>query len=173
MNRLTFNAPFVVVLGALSAAAFAADGAPPAAIAAQASAASAATPAANAAPPARATPVASRAASSGSHPIVRKLVCLNMSLQCFALKTSPSDSPAKAAPLDLKAPEIHRVISEVQLREPLDEPQEVVEEQEQVQVQGSRPEIDLPIGIASLPWAVMHPTQAWRIFLPVPPGSAK
>ena len=173
MNRLTFNAPFVVVLGALSAAAFAADGAPPpAALTAQASAASTVAPAVNAAP-ARATPVTSRAASSGSHPIVRKLVCLNMSLQCFALKTSPSDGAAKAAPLDLKAPEIHRVISEVQLREPLEEPQEAIEEQEQVQVQGSRPEIDLPIGIASLPWAVMHPTQAWRIFLPVPPGSAK
>jgi hypothetical protein len=172
MNRLTFNASSVVVLGVLSAAAFA-DGAPPAAVAAQASAASAVAPAVNPTPAHATPPAASRAASSGSHPIVRKLVCLNMSLQCFAMKTSPSDGPAKAAPLDLKAPEIHRVISEVQLREPLDEPQEVLEEQEQVQVQGSRPEIDLPIGIASLPWAVMHPTQAWRIFLPVPPGTAK
>ena len=172
MNRLTFNAPFVVVLGALSAAAFAADARPPAAITAQASAASTALPAAKAAP-ARATTLASGPSSSASHPIVRKLVCLNMSLQCFALKTPPSDDASKAAPLDLKAPDIHRIVSEVQLREPLDEPQETIIEQEQVQVQGSRPEIDLPIGIASLPWAVMHPTQAWRIFLPVPPGAAK
>jgi hypothetical protein len=93
-------------------------------------------------------------------------------LQCFALKTPPPDGTSKSRPLDLKAPDIRHVVAEVQLQEPLDEPQEQLE-QEQVQVKGSRPEIDLPIGIASLPWAVMHPAQAWRIFLPVPPGAAK
>ena len=170
MNRFNYRVPFALVCGALSATAFAADGAPPAApAAAQAVSTSAATPAAKAVP-ARAT---ARPAASRSDPIVRNLVCLNMSLQCFALKTPPSQTTAKAAPLDLRAPDIRRIVPEVQLRERLDEPQEVLEQQEQVQIEASRPEIDLPIGIASLPWAVMHPTQAWRIFLPVPPGSAK
>jgi hypothetical protein len=172
MNRFTSSVPIVLAFGALSAAAFGADAAPRAATAAHAASASTALPAVKAVP-SRATTAAGKAASGSTDPTVRKLVCLNMSLRCFALKTPPSDGTSKAAPLDLRAPDIHRIVPEVQLREPLAEPQEAEELQEQVQVQGSRPEIDLPIGIASLPWAVMHPTQAWRIFLPVPSGSAK
>jgi hypothetical protein len=96
-----------------------------------------------------------------------------MSLQCFAVKPKADDAPAKtqAASLDLKAPDIRRLVPEVGLREPLQEPEEM--EVQQVQVEGSRPEVYVPGGIASLPWAVMHPTQAWRILLPVPPGVAK
>jgi hypothetical protein len=94
-----------------------------------------------------------------------------MSHKCFSLKPKADDAAAKAktASLDLKAPDIRRVVPEVELRQP-DEPQEV----QQVQVESTRPdEIYAPAGIASLPWAVMHPTQAWRIFMPVPPGVAK
>jgi hypothetical protein len=170
MNHLTSTVPVFLVLGALSAATAAADVAPPAAAAAQATSV---TPVVTApkAMPVTATSVAAKAASSRSEPTVRKLVCLNMSLQCFALKAQP-DSSAKTPGLDLRAPDIRRIVPEVQLREPLNEPEEIYE-QEQVQVEGTRPEIDVPIGLASLGWAAMHPLQSWRIFLPVPPGSAK
>ena len=173
MNSFTSSVPIILVLGALSGAAVAADVASPAA-SAQAISTSTALPAAKGVPVVSPTATPKPGASS-SDPAVRKLFCLNMSLRCFAMKAPPPGGAPKAAPLDLHAPDIHRIIPEVQLREPVEEPQEIAEQQEQnqVQVQGSRPEIDLPIGIASLPWAVMHPTQAWRIFLPVPPGSAK
>jgi hypothetical protein len=95
-----------------------------------------------------------------------------MSLQCFAMKPKAEDAPAKAqtASLDLKAPDIRRVVPEIQLH---GEVETVDIEEQQVQVEGTRPEVYVPGGLASLPWAVMHPAQAWRIFLPVPPGAAK
>ena len=102
-------------------------------------------------------------------PTVRRLFCLNMSLQCFALSSSTSGPSAKT--LDLRAPDIRQLVPEAELRQRLDEPEEVRETE--VQVEGVRPEIYVPGGLASLPWAVMHPTQAWRIFLPVASGQAK
>ncbi len=106
------------------------------------------------------------------HPSVQRLVCLNMTLQCFAMKPKADDASAQArtASLDLKAPDVRRVAPAILLHEP-DEPIDI--EDQQVEVQGTRPEIYVPGGIASLPWAVMHPTQAWRIFMPVPPSAAK
>jgi hypothetical protein len=94
-----------------------------------------------------------------------------MTVRCFAIKPKSSDEATKArvASLDLKPPDIRRVAPDWQLRGTDDSP---VEEQ-QVQVEGTRPDVYVPAGLASLPWAVMHPTQAWRIFMPVPPGTAK
>lgn len=167
MNRFISGVPVVLVLSAGSIAAFAADPAPSTAAPAVAQAASTST--SSAAAPTR----TSSAAAAPSDPSAQRLVCLNLSLQCFAIKPKQDDAAAKtkAAALDLKAPDIRRVVPEVELRMPLEEPTEV--EEQQVQVEGTRPEVYVPGGIASLPWAVMHPTQAWRIFLPVPPGTAK
>jgi hypothetical protein len=156
-------------LSAWSAAALAADEPPSAA--APAAAAAAATTTAPAAKTVQTHATATSTAAANSS--VQRLVCLNMSLQCFAMKPKADDAPAKTqtASLDLKAPDIRRLVPEVELREPLQDPAEI--EVQQVQVEGSRPEVYVPGGIASLPWAVMHPTQAWRILLPVPPGVAK
>jgi hypothetical protein len=110
---------------------------------------------------------------AASDAAVQRMVCLNMALKCFAIRPNTSDEAAKlrAASLDLKAPDIRILVPESELRQPLPEPAEI--EQVQVQVEGSRPEVYVPGGLASLPWALMHPTQAWRIFLPVPAGQAK
>jgi len=128
------------------------------------------TPAAPASSSAPITPVQTVAGHSG----VRKMFCLNMSMRCFAMNQSAAD--AKATPtssLDLRAPDIRTLVPEVRLREPLEDPEEALQEQEQVQVQGTRPEVYVPGGLMSLPWAVMHPTQAWRIFLPPSSSAAK
>jgi len=163
MNRFTPGIPVAVLLSAWSLTALA-DESP------RAAAQPTSTSSATSATPAKATAPSALASNDAS---VRRLVCLNMSLQCFAIKPKSDDATAKAqaASLDLKAPDIRRVMSEVELRQPVEEPTEI--EQTQVQVEGSRPEVYVPGGIASLPWAVMHPTQAWRIFLPVPAGQAK
>lgn len=167
MNRFTSAFPIALVFCA--GAALAADEAPSAAApVAATSAASSTTPAAQ---PAKVERSSASTTSSGSTP-VRRLVCLNMSLQCFAMQPNADDSSAKekAASLDLKAPDVRRVAPAILLHEP-DEPIDI--EEQQVQVEGTRPEVYVPGGIVSLPWAVMHPTQAWRIFMPVPPGTAK
>ncbi len=163
MNRFTPGIPVALLLSAWSITALADEA--PRAVAQPASTSSAASTT-----PAKATAPTAPASSDAS---VRRLVCLNMSLQCFAIKPKSDDPSAKAqaASLDLKAPDIRRLVSEVELRQPVEEPTEI--EQTQVQVEGSRPEVYVPGGIASLPWAVMHPTQAWRIFLPVPAAQAK
>lgn len=121
--------------------------------------------------PAKAIPV-STTQPSANDAAVQRMVCLNMTLKCFAIKANPSDEAAKkrAASVDLKAPDIRILVPESELRQPLQEPTEI--EQVQVQVEGARPEVYVPGGLASLPWAVMHPTQAWRIFLPVPAATA-
>jgi hypothetical protein len=92
-----------------------------------------------------------------------------MSMQCFSVQqdVTANSSNGSLRRLDLHAPDIRRVVSESELHEPVKDEYEVLEETEQVQVEGSRPEVYVPGGLLSLPWAVMHPTQAWRIFLPV------
>jgi hypothetical protein len=163
MNRFTSGVPVVRVLSAT--AAMAADQAPSAA--APVAATAAAVPATATSP----TPKASKAVqtntstSASTDASMRRLVCLNMSLQCFALKPKDEEARRRTASLDLKAPDIRRVVPAIQLHEP-DEPVDL--EEQQVQVEGTRPEVYVPGGLASLPWAVMHPTQAWRIFVPVP-----
>jgi hypothetical protein len=168
MNRFTPGVPAILILSAWSLAALA-DGAPTAAAPATAQA----TSAASASPAAAQTKTPATSAAAGNNSSVQRLVCLNMSLQCFSMKPKSEDAAAKTqtASLDLKAPDIRSLVPEVQLRDSSTD-EETLEVQ-QVQVEGTRPEVYVPGGIASLPWAVMHPTQAWRIFLPVPPGTAK
>lgn len=142
------------------------DAAPPAA-AASVQEPSVSNPATSAASASTAT-----AQPAASHSGVRKMFCLNMSMQCFAMnQPAAASSATPTSSLDLHAPDIRTIVPEVRLREPLDDPYEAQQEQEQVQVQATRPEVYVPGGLMSLPWAVMHPTQAWRIFLPT--SSAK
>jgi len=42
-------------------------------------------------------------------------------------------------------------------------------EPQTIEVKGERHAEDVPGGIGSLFWAVRHPSDAWRIFAPVPP----
>ena len=111
----------------------------------------------------------------GSEIGVRRLVCLNMSLQCFAITAEVRRRAQRrsgvAGPESAGHPP--RGVAKSSCRQRLDEPYELRKQQEQVQVEGTRPDVYVPVGIASLPWAVMHPTQAWRIFLPVPPGAGE
>ncbi len=171
MNLSTAGIPSVLAASLFASVALGADGTP-AVTTATAQAASASPATQNA--PAQAAPALATSTAGGSGSGVRKLVCLNMSLQCFTVKPPGGESKsAHTRPLDLRAPDIRILVSEAELRQRLDEPYELREMQEQVQVEGTRPDLYLPIGIASLPWAVMHPTQAWRIFLPIPPAQAK
>lgn len=167
MNRFIPGVPVVLVLSAWSAAALA-DEAPSSAAPVAATAATTGTSAASQAQ----TAESNASPNASSNASVQRLVCLNMTLQCFAMKPDAEDAQAKArtASLDLKAPDVRLVVPAIQLQAP-DETVDI--EEQQVQVQGTRPEVYVPGGIVSLPWAVMHPTQAWRIFMPVPPGTAK
>jgi hypothetical protein len=171
MNRFTPAVPVALVLVTGSGVALAADQAPRV-TAAPVAATAAAAPATGTSPASQTSKVTKASANTSSNSSMHRLVCLNMSLQCFAVKPKPEDSTAKTrtASLDLKAPDVRRV-APATLYASVDEPVDI--EEQQVQVEGTRPEVYVPGGLASLPWAVMHPTQAWRIFMPVPPSQTK
>ncbi|MEP7244434.1 MAG: hypothetical protein ABI885_12250 [Gammaproteobacteria bacterium] len=103
-----------------------------------------------------------------------QLVCFRMSIQCF---TTANAKPAPkmvgpVAPMDLRAPEITRIFPRTELAEKLPEPAEP-EVQETVEISGQREFAPVSVGLMALPWAVLHPTQAWRIFMPLPPSETK
>jgi hypothetical protein len=50
----------------------------------------------------------------------------------------------------------------------LQDPDESEAIQEEVQVETQRQATPVSVGLMALPWAVIHPTQAWRIFMPLP-----
>lgn len=93
------------------------------------------------------------------------MICFKTSIRCFSAAAARPGK--KAAALDLGAPEITRIFSQEELQQKLpEEPEREV--QDTVQVEGERQGPNVPGGIMSLPWAVIHPTQAWRILMPVP-----
>ena len=91
-----------------------------------------------------------------------------------AVRDPPPAAPAK--PLDLRPPDITQLYTSQQLADLL----EKLEEQhiENVEVEGAR--VPPPPGtprvwpaIAAPFWALLHPTQAWRILAPLPPDQAR
>jgi hypothetical protein len=71
--------------------------------------------------------------------------------------------------LNLTAPDVSTVVSEQELKEPLQNPDQVTEVQESQTVsvktdEGVPP--DVPGGLGAIWWAVVHPSQAWRIVTP-------
>src|SRR5690242_4551209 len=90
-----------------------------------------------------------------------------------AVEDTPPATPTK--PLDLRPPDITKLYTDEQLAELL----ERLEQQhiENVEVEGAR--VPPPPGtprvwptIAAPFWALLHPTEAWRIFAPIPPDQA-
>jgi hypothetical protein len=83
-------------------------------------------------------------------------------------------APAKR--LDLRPPDITKLYTSRQLAELLQKLEK--EHIEEVEVEGAR--VPAPTftprvwpAIAAPFWALLHPTQAWRIFAPIPPDQAR
>ncbi|MGC1459317.1 MAG: hypothetical protein WA825_13670 [Steroidobacteraceae bacterium] len=75
-----------------------------------------------------------------------------------------------AQPLDLKAPPLNRIFSRKEMRYMLAyDPDD--SSATEVSVKGSRPAIIVPVTpgnqLLAVPWALLHPTQAWRVFTPI------
>jgi hypothetical protein len=100
--------------------------------------------------------------------------------QAQTAPTATSSGPAKAhvpkAPrvsarqLDLKAPPLNHIYSASQLRYMMAyDPDDLADTE--VSVKGARPAVNVPVTpgnqLLALPWALLHPTQAWRVFTPV------
>jgi hypothetical protein len=83
---------------------------------------------------------------------------------------TPGLSSTVRTPLDLKVPEVRRVMSHSQLLAAIgrgSEDEELVEVVAAPALMPMSSDAQAPLGIiGSLQWSVDHPTQAWRILLP-------
>ena len=93
-----------------------------------------------------------------------------------AAPIAPTPSVAAVEPLDLRPPDI----TELYTRQQLDLLLAKFEREniEEVEVEGAR--VPAPTftprvwpAIAAPLWALLHPTQSWRIFAPIPPDQAR
>jgi hypothetical protein len=100
-----------------------------------------------------------------------------LGLACAAVR---ADDEAAAAPppkpLDLRPPDITKLYTPRQLDRLIAKME--AESIEEIEVEGARvpPPTFTPRvwpGIAAPFWALFHPTQAWRIFAPIPPDQAR
>lgn len=89
----------------------------------------------------------------------------------------PQTAPGK--PLDLRAPDITKIFTPEQLNQVLSRTIDR-ENIEEVEVEGVRSKQPTPPSspavwgaIAAPFWALLHPTQAWRIIAPIPPDRAQ
>jgi hypothetical protein len=78
-----------------------------------------------------------------------------------------SATPPTPRVLDIKAPDIHQVMSEEQIAAAIPNQDESLIEPETVAVRGEVPAPYVPGGFAALYWAATHPIDSWRILAPV------
>ena len=78
-----------------------------------------------------------------------------------------SSAPPASRVLDVKAPDIHQVMSAEQIAAAIPNPDESTIEPETVAVRGEVPAPYVPGGFAALYWAANHPIESWRILAPV------
>jgi len=100
------------------------------------------------------------------------VICFQSSVRCFAAVRAPG-TPSTAA-IDLHPPDLRKIFPASELEKRLPEPDEQLAAQEAATVEVSTervaPPPNVPVGILAPFWAIRHPTQAWRIFMPVPEG---
>ena len=92
-----------------------------------------------------------------------------------AQNVSHRAAASRATRLDLRAPDIRRLLTPEQIAAAIGRARD--ENIEEVEVEGTRtrPPPATPEvwgGLATPVWALFHPTQAWRIFAPLPPDRA-
>lgn len=103
------------------------------------------------------------------------VIVAGLTLACLAARAD-DEAPIPAKPLDLRPPDIARLYTRQQLDHLLAKME--AENIEEVEVEGAS--VPSPTftprvwpAIAAPFWALFHPTQAWRIFAPIPPDQAR
>ena len=77
-------------------------------------------------------------------------------------------SPAQRSTLDLQAPPLSHIYPRQQLQYILAIDNSEVDDAQEVSVKGAKYLMPVPKSqFQAIPWALMHPTEAWRVFTPV------
>lgn len=82
--------------------------------------------------------------------------------------TAASAAPAPKRALDLSAPPVNHVLTRAEMQSLVAEPEdENAPPPDDVTVSGAHLVEPIPGGVMAIPWALLHPLEAWRIFAPV------
>jgi hypothetical protein len=102
--------------------------------------------------------------------------CATAHSQTPAAASAPAAKPTKAAAtkpassMDLQAPPLNHVIPRSELQYIM-APDDVEDSATEVRVKGAKQVVTVPGApgnqLQAIPWALIHPTQAWRIFTPL------
>jgi hypothetical protein len=85
-----------------------------------------------------------------------------------ATRASKKASTAQRSTMDLQAPPLSHIYSRQQLQYILAIENSDVDDAQEVSVKGEKYLMPVPKSqFQAIPWALMHPTQAWRVFTPV------
>jgi hypothetical protein len=108
--------------------------------------------------------------------ITAVLLAATLALACTAAHADDVVAAAPPKPLDLRAPEVTKLYTQRQLERLIAKME--ADFIERIEVEGARvpsPEFTPRVwpGIAAPFWALFNPTQAWRIFAPIPPDQAR
>ena len=111
-----------------------------------------------------------QASANKSEPVCFKLTghCVDASKKSAKSGTAKVKTGANGQKLNLTAPDVSTVVPEQELKEPLPNAEQVTEVQEAqtVAVKTEGVPTDVPQGLGAIWWAVVHPSQAWRIVTP-------
>jgi len=137
---------------------------------ASAPASSTATPAPAASSSSSSADAGGQASANKSEPVCFKLTghCVDASKGSTKSGTAKAKTGANGKKLNLIAPDVSTVVPEQELKEPLPNAEQVTEVQEAqtVAVKTEGVPTDVPQGLGAIWWAVVHPSQAWRIVTP-------
>ena len=108
--------------------------------------------------------------------ITAVLLAATLALACTAAHADDEAVAPPPQPLDLRAPDITKLYTHRQLDRLIAKME--ADFIERIEVEGARippPEFTPRVwpGIAAPLWALFNPTQAWRIFAPIPPDQAR
>jgi hypothetical protein len=112
-----------------------------------------------------ALPAAAAAASGegGSQQAPSGQVAVPNAVHASAVGSNSQAAPRSPEPLDLRLGDDTAARALARLPSAADEAQTA-----EVTVEGPRPQVPVPDGaFRAVPWALTHPSQAWRIFAPV------
>jgi hypothetical protein len=83
-----------------------------------------------------------------------------------AAKKAPGATERGA--MDLRAPPLSHIYPSKELQYILAMDSSEADSAEEVSVKGSKYLVPVPLGqLQAIPWAILHPTQAWRVFTPL------
>ncbi len=108
--------------------------------------------------------------------ITAVVLAATLALACTAAHAADEAAAPPPKPLDLRAPDVTKLYTQRQLDRLIAKME--ADFIEKIEVEGARipaPEFTPRIwpGIAAPLWALFNPTQAWRIFAPIPPDQAR